>query len=162
MAISFVIFTGTLSTLTAIHAAVLLELTALPNYPGVIKILYVTGTKHSFTLCFGFHVRWLQMRTYWWAGWRWSPSLCGNMVQLVLECFFFSKGVHTSSISCFIGSWTVRELGLSSCWFPADKIRDLSGGSGCPVRDILLFVHNLYYLKQLLLTRSHLSFLLNI
>lgn len=45
MAISFVIFTGTLSTLTAMHANVLPELTAFPNYPGVIKILGVTSAK---------------------------------------------------------------------------------------------------------------------
>lgn len=93
MAISFVIFTGTLSTLTVVHAAVLPELTALSNYPGVIKILCVAGTKHSFALGCSFHGA---ARQY-----------------VVLECSFFSKGVHTSSISCFKGSCTVRELGLS-------------------------------------------------
>lgn len=45
-AISFVDFTGTLSTLTAVHAA-LPELTTLPNYPGVIKILCVIGAKDN-------------------------------------------------------------------------------------------------------------------
>lgn len=44
-AISLVGFTGTLSTLTAVHSAALPELTTLPNYPGVIKIQRVTGAK---------------------------------------------------------------------------------------------------------------------
>lgn len=46
-AISFVGFTGTLSTLTAVHSAALPELTTLPNYPGVINILRVIGSKDN-------------------------------------------------------------------------------------------------------------------
>lgn len=46
-AISFVCFTGTLSTLTVVHSAALPELTTLPNYPGVIKIQRVTSAKSN-------------------------------------------------------------------------------------------------------------------